>query len=132
MAYVAPWLYHTESDDMGGGLQVGGGILADEMEVLVESLTFLHNVGLHPVVIHGAGPQVSCCDVCAKCHQHPACCCWQLNAELAKKGIESDYIGGLRVTTGDILYTARKVCARARVTPTLNHAPLCAVPGRCF
>jgi len=36
-------------------IKVGGGILMDEMDTLAESLTFLSEVGLLPVVLHGAG-----------------------------------------------------------------------------
>lgn len=70
-------------------IKVGGGIIAEELEILSESLSFLTEVGLFPVVIHGAGPQ--------------------LNDELAKRGIVSDYIGGMRITTPEILAVARQV-----------------------
>lgn len=39
-------------------IKVGGGLLADDIESLASSLNFLHQVGLHPVVVHGAGPQL--------------------------------------------------------------------------
>ena len=70
-------------------IKVGGGIILDELDTLASSLAFLADVGLLPVVIHGAGPQ--------------------LNEQLKRQGIESDYIGGMRVTTPDILRTARQV-----------------------
>lgn len=73
-------------------IKVGGGVLLNEMETLVDSLFFLHQVGLTPVVIHGAGPQ--------------------LNDALREQGVESDYIGGLRVTTPEIMTTARRVFLR--------------------
>ncbi|MCA9718315.1 MAG: hypothetical protein KC468_26830, partial [Myxococcales bacterium] len=42
-------------------IKVGGGILADpeSLEALASSLTFLTHVGLVPIVVHGAGPQLS-------------------------------------------------------------------------
>ena len=40
-------------------IKVGGGLLADDLESLASSLNFLHQVGLHPVVVHGAGPQLA-------------------------------------------------------------------------
>jgi len=39
-------------------VKVGGSILRDEMEGLATSLAFLHSVGLTPIVVHGAGPQI--------------------------------------------------------------------------
>ena len=70
-------------------IKVGGGIIAEELDTLASSLAFLAGVGLLPVVIHGAGPQ--------------------LNDALRRQGIESEYIGGMRVTTPEILRTARQV-----------------------
>lgn len=40
-------------------IKVGGGLLADDLEGLASSLMFLQQVGLTPVVIHGAGPQLA-------------------------------------------------------------------------
>ena len=70
-------------------IKVGGGIIQDELDTLASSLSFLADVGLLPVVIHGAGPQ--------------------LNDALKRQGVTSDYIGGMRITTPDILRTARQV-----------------------
>ena len=70
-------------------IKVGGGIIQDELDTLASSLSFLSDVGLLPVVIHGAGPQ--------------------LNDALKRQSITSDYIGGMRITTPDILRTARQV-----------------------
>jgi acetylglutamate kinase len=72
-------------------IKVGGGVVMDELDDFVESLSFLHNVGLCPIVIHGGGPQ--------------------LNDELAKQGIVSDYIEGQRITTPEIIRTAQKIFA---------------------
>lgn len=70
-------------------IKVGGGILTDELEALASSLSFLHRVGLYPIVIHGAGPQ--------------------LNAALEEAGIETEKIDGMRVTSAEALEVARKV-----------------------
>lgn len=40
-------------------IKVGGRLLADELDGLASSLNFLHQVGLMPVVVHGAGPQLA-------------------------------------------------------------------------
>ena len=72
-------------------VKIGGAILRDEeqMKTLVSSVSFLKKAGLSPVIIHGAGPQ--------------------LIDALADQNIVSDYVEGLRVTTPQILRTARKV-----------------------
>ena len=76
-------------------IKVGGGLIMDELDTLASSLAFLAEVGLLPVVIHGAGPQ--------------------LNEQLKRQGIESEYIGGMRITTPDILRTARQVFNEANM-----------------
>src|SRR6478736_6852699 len=59
-------------------VKVGGAILRDDLDALVSSLAFLQQVGLTPVVIHGAGPQ--------------------LDEEMAAAGIAKRTVDGLRVT----------------------------------
>lgn len=70
-------------------VKVGGAVLRDDLEALTSSLTFLQQVGLTPIVIHGAGPQ--------------------LDTELAAAGIEKRTVNGLRVTTPDALAIVRRV-----------------------
>ena len=72
-------------------VKVGGAILADDLENLVSSLAFLQQVGLTPIVIHGAGPQ--------------------LNDELARARIATPIVDGLRVTSGKALAVVRRVFA---------------------
>ena len=73
-------------------IKVGGGILRDACDELASALSFLQRVGLFPIVVHGAGPQ--------------------LNAALADEGIETTTIDGLRVTDPDVLRVARRVLGR--------------------
>ncbi len=73
-------------------VKVGGNILAKDLEGLASSLTFLQNVGLYPVVLHGAGPQI--------------------DAALAEAGVPSQRLGGMRVTTPRVLEIARRVTLR--------------------
>lgn len=68
---------------------MGGAVLTDELDVLASSLTFLYRVGLYPIVVHGAGPQ--------------------LNDMLAAAGITPHYADGIRVTDAQTLHIARKV-----------------------
>jgi acetylglutamate kinase len=70
-------------------VKVGGAILAEDLDNLVSSLAFLQQVGLTPIVVHGAGPQ--------------------LNEELAKEGIRTPIIDGLRVTSPEALRVVRRV-----------------------
>ncbi|HET9484710.1 MAG TPA: acetylglutamate kinase [Xanthomonadales bacterium] len=72
-------------------VKVGGAILADDLDNLVSSLAFLQQVGLTPIVIHGAGPQ--------------------LNEELARARIDTPIVDGLRVTSGPALAVVRRVFA---------------------
>ena len=70
-------------------VKVGGAILRDDLEALVSSLAFLQQVGLTPIVIHGAGPQ--------------------LDVEMKAAGIEKETIDGLRVTSAEGLAVVRRV-----------------------
>lgn len=70
-------------------VKVGGAVLRDDLEALTSSLTFLQDVGLTPIVIHGAGPQ--------------------LDTELAAAGLEKRTVDGLRVTSPKALAIARRV-----------------------
>lgn len=70
-------------------VKVGGAVLRDEMSELASSLTFLQRVGLTPIVLHGAGPQ--------------------LDEELVKAGIEKHTVNGLRVTPPQALGIVRRV-----------------------
>jgi len=70
-------------------VKVGGAVLRDDLEALISSLSFLQQVGLTPIVIHGAGPQ--------------------LDVELAAAGIVKQTIDGLRVTSAEALAVVRRV-----------------------
>lgn len=52
--------------------------MLDQLDELALSLSFLYRVGLYPVVLHGAGPQ--------------------LNQLFESEGVIPDYIDGIRVT----------------------------------
>jgi acetylglutamate kinase len=70
-------------------VKVGGAVLRDDLTELASSLTFLQRVGLTPIVVHGAGPQ--------------------LDEELVKAGIEKRTVNGLRVTPPQALGIVRRV-----------------------
>ena len=84
-------------------VKVGGGVLAEELEALAGALAFLHQLGLYPIVLHGAGPQ--------------------LDQALTEAGIETQKHDGLRVTTEEVMAVARPVIYRenARLVDALEH-----------
>lgn len=73
-------------------VKVGGAILRDSLDALVSSLGFLQQVGLTPIVVHGAGPQ--------------------LDEETAAAGIERKDVDGLRHTSPEALAVVRRVLQR--------------------
>ena len=70
-------------------VKVGGAVLRDDLDALTSSLSFLQEVGLTPIVVHGAGPQ--------------------LDEEMTAAGIVKQTVNGLRVTTPEVLAIVRKV-----------------------
>jgi len=89
------YLKQYSSDD---GLQfavikVGGAVLEEQLEPLAAALAFLRNLGLMPIILHGAGPQ--------------------LDVALQEASIQTEKRQGLRVTTPDVMEVARPVIYRA-------------------
>ena len=70
-------------------VKVGGAVLRDQLDALVSSLSFLQQVGLTPIVVHGAGPQ--------------------LDDEMQAAGIEKRTVDNLRVTDAAVLAVVRRV-----------------------
>lgn len=69
-------------------IKVGGAILDNDLDNLCSSLAFLEQIGLFPIVVHGAGPQ--------------------LNRNLEDAGVESSFLEGQRITTAETLKIAKK------------------------
>lgn len=68
----------------------GNAIVNDHLkECFAEDMVFLRQVGIHPVVVHGGGPQIS--------------------QMLKALGIHSEFKGGLRVTTPEAMDVVRMV-----------------------
>ncbi|EJT99619.1 acetylglutamate kinase ARG6 [Dacryopinax primogenitus] len=80
---------HPSSPAKFAVIKIGGAILTDQLQDLSLSLSFLYRVGLYPVVLHGAGPQ--------------------LNEILESAGVVPDYIDGIRITDPQTLGIARRV-----------------------
>jgi N-acetyl-gamma-glutamyl-phosphate reductase / acetylglutamate kinase len=70
-------------------IKVGGAILTEYLDELCENIAFLYEVGLFPVIVHGAGPQ--------------------LNKLLEEAGVEPQFEEGIRVTDPKTLTVARKL-----------------------
>lgn len=68
----------------------GNAMLNSELQASFASdIVWLHSCGIHPVVVHGGGPQIT--------------------SFLDKMGIETEFIGGLRVTTPEAMELVRMV-----------------------
>ena len=70
-------------------IKVGGAIITEHLQILSSALAFLYHLGLFPVVVHGAGPQ--------------------LNRMLEAAGVEPQFEDGIRVTDGKTLALARSL-----------------------
>jgi acetylglutamate kinase len=89
LADALPWL--TALNGKIVVVKYGGNAMTDDRlkAAFAADMVFLRNCGIHPVVVHGGGPQIS--------------------AMLKKLGIAGDFKGGFRVTTPEVLDVARMV-----------------------
>ncbi|BBX61272.1 acetylglutamate kinase [Mycobacterium saskatchewanense] len=89
LAEALPWLKQLHGKIVV--VKYGGNAMTDETlkHAFAADMAFLRNCGIHPVVVHGGGPQIS--------------------AMLRRLGIEGDFKGGFRVTTPEVLDVARMV-----------------------
>lgn len=74
-------------------VKVGGAIIEEQLDQLAAALAFLRNLGLMPIISHGAGPQ--------------------LDKAITEAGIPTEKYNGLRVTTPEVMAIARPVIYRA-------------------
>ena len=89
LAEALPWLkvYHGKTIVV----KYGGNAMTDERlkRAFAEDIVFLRYAGVHPVVVHGGGPQIS--------------------SMLNRLGIVSEFRGGLRVTSPEAMDVVRMV-----------------------
>jgi acetylglutamate kinase len=89
-------------------VKYGGNAMSDDLSVFAEDVVLLHAVGMRVVVVHGGGPQIG--DL------------------LARLGMESRFVDGLRVTDAETLDVARMVLVgkvnRELVSSVNAHGPL--------
>ncbi|MCW2790972.1 MAG: argB [Nocardioides sp.] len=108
LAGALPWLkrYHGKIVVV----KYGGNAMTDDVlkRAFAEDIAFLRFAGFKPVVVHGGGPQIS--------------------TMLDKLGIESEFRGGLRVTTPEAMDVVRMVLVgqvqRELVGLINEHGPL--------
>lgn len=84
-----PWI--REFSGQTFVIKYGGNAMVSEnlKAAFAQDIVFLHHMGIKVVVVHGGGPQI--------------------NAMLQRVGIESEFRGGLRVTTHDAMDVVRMV-----------------------
>jgi acetylglutamate kinase len=83
LAEALPWLERLHGATVV--VKYGGNAMTDDAlkAGFAEDVVFLRLAGLRPVVVHGGGPQIS--------------------AMLKRLGVESEFKGGLRVTTPEVM-----------------------------
>jgi acetylglutamate kinase len=88
-AEALPWLKQLHGKIVV--VKYGGNAMTDDVlkAAFAADMAFLRNCGIHPVVVHGGGPQIS--------------------AMLKRLGIPGEFKGGFRVTTPEVLDIARMV-----------------------
>src|ERR1700733_16280228 len=84
-----PWLNRFHGQTVV--IKYGGHAMANEELrcAFAQDLVFLRYAGLHPVVVHGGGPQIT--------------------EQLERLGVESSFTAGLRVTTPEAMEVVRMV-----------------------
>lgn len=84
-----PWLQQFRGQMIV--VKYGGNAMTNDdlQRDFAQDMVFLHTVGIRPIVVHGGGPQIS--------------------AMLERFGIESEFRGGLRVTTAESMDVVRMV-----------------------
>jgi acetylglutamate kinase len=84
-----PWIQRFSGTRMV--IKYGGNAMVDDdlRRAFAQDIVFLHHAGIHPVVVHGGGPQI--------------------NAMLDRLGVKSEFRGGLRVTTPEAMDVVRMV-----------------------
>lgn len=89
LAEAVPWLQRFHGSTIV--VKFGGHAMVDPAltDAFAADIVFLRLAGLRPIVVHGGGPQI--------------------NARLEERGIVSEFRGGLRVTTPEIMEVVREV-----------------------
>lgn len=108
---IRKYLNRFSSDDFRFAvIKVGGAVIQNDLENLVSSLAFLHEVGLRPVIVHGGGPRLS--------------------EELTNRKIEFSFVNGQRVTSKEVLDVAISIFEEenSKITSALKSMGIAAIP----
>ncbi|MBW6470400.1 MAG: acetylglutamate kinase [Methanosarcinaceae archaeon] len=83
--------YIREFHDSIMVIKVGGHAMIDPkiMDEIIQDIVLLRFVGIHPVIVHGGGPEI--------------------NEKMQRMGKVPEFVGGLRITDDDTLEIARMV-----------------------
>jgi acetylglutamate kinase len=84
-----------------GGNALAGASEQDALAVFADDIVLMHSIGIHPVVVHGGGPQIS--------------------SLMNRLGKEPEFRDGLRVTDRETVDIARMVL-RGQVNPSIVSA----------
>jgi acetylglutamate kinase len=89
LAEALPWLQRFSGKIVV--VKYGGNAMIDDdlKRAFAADMVFLRTVGIHPVVVHGGGPQIS--------------------AMLTRLGLTGEFRGGFRVTTPEVMDIVRMV-----------------------
>ena len=98
LAEALPWLQRFNGASVV--VKYGGNAMVDEalQTAFAQDIVFMRLAGLKPVVVHGGGPQIT--------------------SMLEKLGVSSEFKGGLRVTTPEVMNVVRMVLT-GQVQPQL-------------
>ncbi|MEY3696533.1 MAG: acetylglutamate kinase [Actinomycetota bacterium] len=98
LAEALPWLQRFNGATVV--VKYGGNAMVDEalQTAFAQDIVFMRLAGLKPVVVHGGGPQIT--------------------SMLEKLGVQSEFKGGLRVTTPEVMNVVRMVLT-GQVQPQL-------------
>lgn len=98
LAEALPWLQRFNGATVV--VKYGGNAMVDEslQTAFAQDIVFMRLAGLKPVVVHGGGPQIT--------------------SMLEKLGVPSEFKGGLRVTTAEVMNVVRMVLT-GQVQPQL-------------
>jgi acetylglutamate kinase len=91
-------------------VKYGGHAMGKGGETFATDIVLLHRLGMHPIVVHGGGPQI--------------------NSMLDRLGIKSNFVNGLRVTDAETMQVVEMVLVgtiNSHLVTAINSAGGCAI-----
>ena len=108
LAGAAPYLAQYSGQTIV--VKYGGHAMGAGGETFAGDIVLLHRLGMHPIVVHGGGPQI--------------------NSMLDRLGIKSNFVNGLRVTDGETMRVVEMVLVgtiNSHIVTAVNAAGGCAI-----